>query len=135
MKKSASIILLFIFFSIGFYAGCKDTITGKELDNKVIPSSNVSYSEYIQPVFNLKCNNSGCHEDATRAGGLSLTTWAGATADPGVVFPGEPNNSRLVWAIQRKAGVQPKPPLEYPPHTQNQVDGIVTWIKEGAKNN
>jgi len=27
------------------------------------------------------------------------------------------------------------PPVGYYPLTKNQIDGIITWIKEGAENN
>ncbi len=114
---------------------CKDTVTADQLDNTVIPSSNVSYSKYIQPVFNLKCIN--CHGGGETDGGVNLTTWSGTTADPSVVSRGFPDNSSIVWCVEGKPGVSPMPPVgsPYKPFTTNQVDGLKTWIKEGAKNN
>jgi len=117
------------------YAGCDDTNNVNDLDKITIPSSNVSYAKYIQPVFNLKCNNSGCHNDTDLKGGISLTTWHNATADGSVIFPGSPQTSRLVWAIQDQSGAKPMPPVGLSPLTKNQISGIVVWIKEGAKNN
>lgn len=99
-----------------------------------IPASNVSYSQHIQPLFNLNCNTSGCHDDASRAGNISLTTCANTTADPSIVFPGEPDNSRLVWAVEG-IGNFPMPPPGYPQLTSNQISGIRTWISEGAECN
>ena len=136
--KSLSFFLLFLTFTgIVFYSGCKDSITANQLDNIVIPDSNVSYKKYIQPVFNLKCIN--CHGNGQTDGGIDLTTWASTTADPNVVFKGNPDNSSLVWAIKGnyQGNAEPMPPLgsAYKPLTQNQVNGVVTWIKEGAKNN
>ena len=133
MKILFAVFCTSLFLTFIFLVGCKDQ--GTNIDSTTIPSSNVSYSQYIQPVFDNKCNNSGCHEDATRAGGLSLTSWANTTSDPGVVFPGEPQNSRLIWAIQNQAGINPMPPYGYAALTRNQIDGIKTWIQEGAKNN
>jgi hypothetical protein len=135
MKNIFSLIYLFLFLLIPAYPGCDDTITNNDLDKKIIPDKNVSYSQYIQPVFNLKCANAGCHEDATRSAGLSLTSWANATADLSIVVRGEPDNSKLVWAITAQAGISPMPPIGYPPLTANQINGIKTWIKEGAQNN
>ncbi len=127
-------ISLYLTIMIGIFNGCKDTITGSQLDSVVIPSSNVSYSKYIQPVFNLKCANSGCHDDATAAGGYSLTTWAGAT-NPLYVSKGNANTSTLVQSIEGLSGANPMPPVGYPVLTQNQIQGIKIWVSEGAKNN
>lgn len=131
------LILLVIFLTSGLFTACDDTITNQNIDAIIIPSSNVSYSQYIQPLFNIKCTSSGCHDNASRAGGLSLTTYSNVIADPSVVFPGQPENSILVWAIEGNAGAKPMPPITAPvtPMTQNQVQGIKTWIKEGAQNN
>lgn len=115
-------------------AGCKDSVNASEIDKKTIPSKDVSFKNDIQPVFDLKCNYSGCHDDGSRAGGLSLTSWANTTSSMDIVFPGEPQNSRLIQSIKAGA-VYPMPPDGYPPLTTNQIDGITTWVKEGAKNN
>ncbi len=135
MKKNLLRSAVIFFIAIILFYSCKDTITGDQLDNIIIPSSNVSYVKYIQPVFNVKCIN--CHGNGQVYGGVNLTTWANATADPSVVFPRNPDNSTLVWSIQGRAGVSPMPPLDspYKPLTANQVNGVITWIKEGAKNN
>ncbi|HSD64845.1 MAG TPA: c-type cytochrome domain-containing protein [Ignavibacteriaceae bacterium] len=134
MKIIFSILLVLAFAIIITYTGCKDTVTAADIDKVVIPDSNVSYSKYIQPVFNVKCNSSNCHADASQAGGIDLTTCSNTTADPSVVFPGEPDNSRLVWSIEG-IGNFPMPPPGYPTLTQNQIKGVRTWIKEGAQCN
>lgn len=115
--------------------GCDDTLTEQEIDNTVIPPSNVLFGKHILPVFNLKCNVTGCHNQEARAGGIVLTSRTYVTADLSVVFPGEPQTSRLVWAIQRQSGASPMPPVPYPGLTENQIEGIKTWIREGAKDN
>ena len=136
MKTFLKISLITIALGITglFSSGCKDNLPNQ---NQLIPSSNVSYSRYIQPIFNLKCTNSGCHDDETRAGELSLTNYANVTANPAIVFPGEPENSILVWAIEGKGGQKIMPPITAPvaPLTKNEIQGIITWIKEGAKAN
>lgn len=133
MKIIVFILLAAAFGIIITYTGCKDQVTAADVDKVVIPDSNVSYSKYIQPVFNIKCTNTNCHEDATRAGGYSLTTCTNAS-DPNFVVPGYPDNSRLVQAIKALSNY-PMPPIGYPPLTQNQINGIITWIKEGAQCN
>jgi hypothetical protein len=114
---------------------CDDTVTSNNIDNIVIPDSNVSYSQYIQPVFNIKCVN--CHGVGIKEAGLDLTTWSGTVADPNIVFPGEPENSRIVWTIEGRSGFPPMPPVGSPyiPLNQNQIKSVRTWIAEGAKNN
>ncbi len=134
MKKQLINICLFILFLALIINACDDTTNIIQIDDVVIPLSNVSYSKYIQPVFNAKCNYSGCHDDGSKAGGLSLTTWANTTTDYLVVAPGYPDNSKLVWTI-RGQSTTPMPPVGYYPLTKNQIDGIITWIKEGAENN
>ena len=136
MKLLASLVLIISFFSIVFDYGCKDTITADQIDNVVIPDSNVSYSKYIQPVLNLKCATSGCHDDITVAGGYSMTTWVNTT-NPNFVVKNHPENSRLVWTITGNPAVSPMPPLYsgIKPMTANQVNGVKTWIRDGIKDN
>ncbi len=134
------IIPLFLFtllLGLTFISSCDDTLNQNPIDNIIIPSQDVSYNKYIQPIFNYKCNNSGCHNSQDFAGGIDLTTWNGAVSDPSVVFPFQPENSRLVWAIEGISGANPMPPIGAPvtPLTRNQIEGIRTWIKEGADNN
>ncbi len=132
MKKLAfgfAIILVLIFTSY-----CDDSINPVYQD---IPESNVSYSRHIQPIFNVKCTNSGCHDDASRAGNLSLTSYANTTADLQIVVPFHPENSILVWSIEGRSasGLMPPPTAPVAPLTDNEINGIKTWIKEGAKAN
>jgi hypothetical protein len=129
MKK-----LFFIFITLTCFWGCKDTVTSEDLDKNIIPGSQVSFSKHIQPIFNVKCSFSGCHDDKTKAGSLSLTSWTNVVV-PGVVNPSDTTTSRLIWAIEGQLGASPMPPVGYLPLTTNQRAGIKTWILEGAKNN
>ncbi len=133
-KNFIPILFLVVFGSLIYLSACKDSINAQDIDKQIIPTQNVSYSEHIQPVFNVKCNNSGCHNSADMAGGLSLTSWANTTSDVSVVFPLEPGVSKLYWSITNN-GAKLMPPLGYAALTQNQIDGIEIWIQEGAKNN
>ena len=132
MKNSVFIKFSFVtVFLIVILISCDDT---KISDLPTIPQTNVSYSEHIQPLFDLDCNSSGCHNDGDHAGGLSLTNWANTTASYLVVAPGHPENSQLVLAVQGNS-TYPMPPVGYQVLSQDQIDGIYTWVKEGAKNN
>jgi len=132
MQKLISIFLFLSFISLISYIGCDDTVTAEDIDKKDIPDSSVSYSQHIQPVLNIKCASAGCHDDGSRAGGLSLTSWTNTTSDLSVVFPGEPDNSSLVWVIEINVNISH--PV-FPFLTPDQIKGVRTWIKEGAKNN
>ncbi len=68
--------------------------------------------------------------------GVDLTTWAGVV-DPRIVIPGEADTSPLVWTIEQRSGFPAMPPLNSPflPLTFKQIQGVKTWINEGAKNN
>jgi hypothetical protein len=128
------ILAIFLLFIVAII-GCKDTITNSDIDKIIIPDKNVSYNEYIQPLLNVKCSTSGCHDDATRAGDYSVTNWANVIM-PGIVDPGNVETSRMVWRIEG-IGVELMPPIGslVMPLTKNQIEGIKTWIREGAKNN
>jgi hypothetical protein len=129
-------ILLVLSSLVFILIGCDDTITVNTVDNKTIPSSNVSFANDIYPVLQVKCAFTGCHAGASPAGGIDLTSYTNVTADPNIVFPYEPDLSRLVWTINGTAGVPEMPPrYSGLALTENQKQGIITWIKEGAKNN
>lgn len=136
MKYQLPITFLFIaaFAATCFISACDDTSNITNIDNVVIPTQNVSYSLHIQPLLNAKCLSSGCHNDQSRAGNLSLTSYSNTTASYLVVAPGLPQNSLLVLTTQGLT-TNPMPPIGYQPLTKNQIDGIKTWVKEGAKNN
>ncbi len=138
-KTGKILRILFIYSIILALAlfGCDDTLTNKKIDDVVIPSSNVSFGSHIQPLLLVKCAYSGCHDQASSSNKfLNLTTYSGITSDPLIVYPFSPETSKLVWAIKGQSGSYPMPP---PPNTaplnQNQITGIETWVKEGAKNN
>jgi hypothetical protein len=131
MKLISIFIISFLFLQ-----SCDDTLTNENVDNKPIPATNVSFADHIYPVFQVKCAFSGCHAQPNPADGIDLSTWSGVTADPNIVFPGEPDLSRLVWSIEARAGVAPMPVVGYTrPLTLNQILGIKTWIDEGALDN
>jgi hypothetical protein len=136
MKKLKQIVILIsgINLLLLINTGCDDTLTTEQIDNIVMPDSNVSYAEHISIVFELKCVS--CHNTSLREGGVDLSTWSGIVADPRIVFPGSDSTSVLVWTIERnRAGFPPMPPLQYPGLVLNHINGVKTWIREGAKNN
>jgi hypothetical protein len=132
MKNKILLFIISFFFLVSFFS-CKDNINSN-IDTVIIPSSNVSYAKYIQPIFTIKCNYSGCHNSSDQAGGVSLASWSNVNTPP-VVLPGDTTTSHLIWAIEGKSGAYPMPPVGYAPLTANQIMGIKVWVKEGALNN
>jgi hypothetical protein len=136
MKKLLLIGPVILYAVIFIYSGCKDSVTGSDVDSRVMPQSNISFNTDLQPVFELKCANTGCHDDGTRAGGLSLTSCVNAKEDAGAIIPLHSNTSRIVWAEEGLAGIQPMPPIGVnKPFTAEQDRGLKKWIDEGAKCN
>ena len=135
VKKS--IILSLTICTSLFIFSCDDTLTVEDVDNKPMPQSNISFSQNIYPVLQVKCAFSGCHASPNPSQGLDLSTYSGVTANPQIVFPGEPNISWLVLAIEGNTPpIQPMPPIGYArPVTLEQIRGIRKWIEEGAENN
>jgi hypothetical protein len=133
-RRCAGVLLLLIVFLAG---GCKDEnnpLDGDSPSNIVFPSSNISYGQQVQPLFNQACALSGCHDDGAHQSALSLTSYDklmyGGTL---VVIRGQPEQSMLVMRIEGRVGA--RMPLNRSPLNQNQITGIRAWIGEGANNN
>lgn len=105
--------------------------TGSDI---VFPPTNVSFGAHVQPLFNETCAFSGCHGDTQPAAGLRLTSYDNLMFNSlQVVVRGEPDQSILVLRIEGRLGA--RMPLNRTALTQNQINGIRTWIAEGALNN
>jgi hypothetical protein len=129
-RRYAFLMLIFL------VAGCKDEtpLEGGSPSTVVFPSQEVSYAQHVQPLFNQACALAGCHDNGTHQSELRLTTYFNTVfATQGVVIPGQPESSTLIFRIEGTAG-QPMP-LNSPPLNQNQINGIRTWIVEGAMDN
>jgi hypothetical protein len=129
------IIKYFILISLSFVIlitqSCDDSLTSTDIDNIVMPDSNVSYKIHVAPVFEVKCVP--CHNSQTSEAGLDLSSWVNATRDPTIIFPGSDSTSILVYSIERFPPYAPMPPYEW--LQRNHINGIRTWIREGAQNN
>ena len=108
---------------------CDDENTNQEI---VFPADGVSYAEHVQPYFLRYCATSGCHNNATVAGGLALTSWSNVISAPGVVIEGDPDASLLIQKVDGRLPHQPNVPILI---NNNQLEGLRTWVSEGAKNN
>ena len=133
-KWAINSVLLLSFSGIALFQACGDTLLDSKIPDEDIPDSDISFQKYIQPIFTARCSQSGCHDDFTKAGGYSVTSWSNITA-PGVVDPYSPETSRLMWRIDPGSALPIMPPIRNGYLTENQIQGIETWILEGAQNN
>lgn len=132
MKKFLNESILFYVFSIivCIIPSCKEDIHTEEI---VFPDSGVSYIKHVEPLFFNTCAFTGCHgEDTFEERGFSLDSYQNAIAKPGIIIPGEPEHSILVQRIGIGSGFV-RMPLNRQPLNENQINGIKTWIREGAR--
>lgn len=116
---------------------CKDTTTNPNDGGIVFPDSNVSYGAHVEPLFFQRCAFTGCHgADTYSTRGFSLDTYDHLMyGTRPVVVRGDPELSPLVWRIEGRPGTGPRMPFGMAPLNDNQIQGIRTWIREGAQNN
>ena len=135
MKRKAISLIIFLFAALALWS-CKDQIGGPNQSPIVFPASNISYSKYIDPLFQQRCAVGGCHSSTTAAGDLDLTMPSYTSLmnhQPRLVVSGASNNSLLVQRLDGR--IQPVMPPLQSPLTSNQINGIKKWIDEGALNN
>ncbi len=138
MEKPVRLVMVVLgaWIVLLFLSGCRDKsnpVTGSPSD-VVFPAQNVSYSAQVQVLFNQACAFAGCHDSGDHTSPLKLDNYTDAVLTiPGEVVPGKPDQSILVLRIQGSVGTIMPP--QGNPLNQNQINGIRTWIAEGAKNN
>ena len=130
------LLILILAIPVTLIFSCKDSATdpGQPI-NIAFPDSNVSYSQYLEPLFQQGCAFSSCHGTASQ-GGLNLESPSYSKLmnhQPRLVVSTEGNNSLLVQRLDGR--VQPQMPFNRTALTQNQINGIKKWIDEGAINN
>ncbi len=111
---------------------CKDGSNSvQSLDDIVFPDKNISYYRQVQPLFNIGCAITDCHDAKTRASNLDLSDYSGVRGRfYDVVIPKDTSLSRLIWSVEGRPGSVPMPP--YRKLNQNQIRGLKQWIMEGA---
>ena len=137
-KKYSHTLALLIFglliVCIFISPSCKDQTNQNLTSNIVFPASGVSFSKQVVPLFQQTCAAGGCHGGSQAAANLNLEyfTWDYLIDfQPKIVIGGSGKNSILY--IDIAGNPQLMPPKQR--LTQNQIDGVKTWIDEGAKNN
>ncbi len=126
-----------VLFGLAFWiTACSDEVAPDEgsPSDVVFPASEVRYSVHVQTLFNQTCALAGCHDNGPHESPLRLTSYGNAVFGvPGIVVEGQPEQSILVLRIEGRIGQ--RMPLNRNPLNQNQINGIRTWIAEGARDN
>lgn len=131
MKRTLQALMTLAVSSLIILSCEEITKPDDSLDKIVFPDSHVSYNRHVQPLFNIACATSGCHDVKTKADDLDLTDHFGTLySKSGVVVPKDTSLSRLIWNIEGRPGSAPMPPQR--PLNNNQIQGLKTWIMEGA---
>ncbi|MFZ1977994.1 MAG: hypothetical protein WAV76_08555 [Bacteroidota bacterium] len=135
-KVFIPVFLVFVVILVTAAISCKDTLD--DTATIVFPSSGVSYSKQVDPLFQQRCSISGCHNSTTHSDGLDLSPSISyhnlITYSPLLVVAGDANGS-LLYQILTGNNIYPMPPSYVTQLNSNQINGIKTWIKEGAHNN
>ena len=129
MKLFKKISVFAGLISIGFLVhSCDDMVNSS--DDVVFPEENVSWQEHVEPFIKLTCAYGDCHSKNSQT---PMTDYFTLMSQPGMVISGKPENSKLYQVL---TGDLPHPTYFYDKDiSQNHVDGIGTWIEEGAEFN
>lgn len=127
-------LLVVAVITFGLIASACDGDMITEPQDVVFPDSNVSFRGQVLPFLAVTCAAGGCHGDINAAAGIRLTSYSTLLFDrPNLVVPGKPDESLIVQVLDGR--------LLHPwgritsVVSPSQVNGIRTWISEGALNN
>ncbi|SIN67807.1 DUF1553 domain-containing protein [Algoriphagus halophilus] len=97
-------------------------------------SQEVDFSTQIKPILNKHCIS--CHGGVKKSGGFSVLfeNEALAATESGhpAIIPGDPNNSELIKRLT-ESDPELRMPYEKAPLSQEEIDLLKSWIKQGAK--
>jgi len=129
-----STLFFVVCFLFTMFLGCEDTITNNNGNTKIIfPSTNISYRKHVQPLFNVSCAFSDCHDKQYPGRNFDLTSYSGLMYTPGIVVDSFPDLSKLIQSVEGE--LIPRMPLNRDTLNSNQLKGLRQWVLEGAKNN
>jgi hypothetical protein len=138
MTTTKRLVLLILACTLGssvYLASCGGSLL-TDSSQIVFPDSNVSYRNHVQPLFDLTCTFAGCHGNSNPAAGISFTSYFGFINRTGLVIIGKAEQSLLAQILDPRFPVSRLHPPSFQTRiTQNQIDGVRTWIQEGARLN
>ncbi len=100
---------------------------GAKKQEAAAPAAGATFA-MVQPILNMSCV--GCHNGPGGKAGVDLSSLQAILRSPGLVTPGDPDNSGLVSVV---SGPRPRMPRGGSPLSAAQVATLRDWIKAGAK--
>ncbi|MGB7324374.1 MAG: DUF1549 domain-containing protein [Rubripirellula sp.] len=98
-------------------------------------AATISFQRDIEPIFSRACL--GCHQNAKQLGSYVMTDFAsliaGGETGSAAIVPGKPDESYLIDQIKIVDGHAEMPDEPFEPLSQAEVDTIIQWIAEGAR--
>ncbi len=97
----------------------------------------IIYSQHVQPLLHQTCATTGCHNTATKAAGLALTSWADVLKGSRygeVLIPFAPDRSLLTLLFDGTTVRRTHPALTARTLTTTELAFLQRWIAEGAQN-
>jgi hypothetical protein len=94
----------------------------------------VYFENDILPLLASNCGMPGCHDAASHAEGINVTTYT-SLINSKIIVAGKPANSKLIKSVNETNpnDIMPRPPRA--PLTADQKAKLEKWIAQGALNN
>jgi len=131
-------LILITMVSIFTILACSDNATEAQKEI-VLPEKGLNFETHIKPLFINKCaSGSGCHSAFDPVSGLNLTDYQTimtyfAAGTNQLVIPGQADQSFLYQILVASQLGIPRMPPDLPPLNSNNINGVKTWINEGAE--
>lgn len=117
-------IAMFLAMIAFYWSSC----TSDTLVPEALPTTPVSFSGQIQPIFDAGCNHTGCHFTGMVSPDLTPGHAYNSLISGSLVDTTAPTQSTLYQEVKPGGGMS-----SY--CTQAQAQLILQWIQQGAKNN
>ncbi len=128
--------------SLAFVAACSNYGTNNDDNNNV--SVEAKFSSIQANIFNRSCAVSGCHDSGSQQAGLDLSSGKAygnlvnvpSSQKPNIlrVKPGDPANSYIIMKLEGASGISGRKMPLGGSLSNEQIDAIKQWIRNGAKN-
>lgn len=128
-NKKIQVLSVLLLCSAWIFTGCYKDVTLPKVEAPV--TKQVSYAADLQPIWNAKCNSSGCHNAGGKAPNLITGASFNALTSGGYINTASPAQSELyLWMTGRRGTPMP---LSGSVPADNAL--VLAWIQQGALNN